>query len=51
MIKFAYHIKPLKTDMLQRGIVQTANGKRVGGKETYFENGTTKETFLEQTSY
>lgn len=51
LIKFAFHIKPLKIDTLQSGIVQPANEKRGGGKETYFENGTAKGTFLEQTPY
>ena len=50
-IKFAFHIRPVKKDTLQRGTVQPANGKRGGGKEVYFENGTSKDTFLKQTSY
>jgi len=51
VIKFAFHIKPMKTDTLQRGIVQPANEKSGGGIETYFENGTAKGTFLGQTLY
>jgi hypothetical protein len=50
-IKFAFHIQPKKTDTLQRGTVQPANGKRGGGKEAYFANGTSNGTFLKQTPY
>jgi hypothetical protein len=50
-IKNAFHIQPKKTDTLQRGIVQPANGKRGGGKEAYFAKGTAEGTFLRQTSY
>jgi len=50
-IKFAFYVQPVKSDTLQRGRVQPANGKRGGGKEAYFENGTAKGTFLKQTPY
>lgn len=50
-IKFAFHIQPKKTDTVQRGTVQPANGKRGGGKETYFAKGTAAGTFLKQTPY
>ena len=50
-IKFAFHIKPVKTDSLQRGTVQPANEKHGGGKEAYFANGTAEGTFKEQTPY
>jgi hypothetical protein len=50
-IKFAFHIKPERTDILQRGTVQPANNKRGGGKEAYFANGTLKGTFIKQTPY
>jgi len=50
-IKFAFHIQPKKTDSLQRGTVQPANGKRGGGKEAYFANGTSNGTFLKQMPY
>ena len=50
-IKFAFHIQPKKTDTLQRGTVQPANGKRGGGKEAYFANGTANGTFIKQTPY
>jgi hypothetical protein len=50
-IRFAFHIQPMKTDLLQRGTVQPANDKRGGGKEVYFVNGTEAGTFLKQTPY
>jgi hypothetical protein len=50
-IRYAFHIRPINTDALQRGIVQPANDKRGGGKEAYFAIGTAEGTFLKQTSY
>lgn len=50
-IKFAFHIQPLKSDTLQRGTVQPANGKQGGGKEAYFAKGTAAGTFKKQTDY
>ena len=50
-IQFAFHIKPVRTDTLQRGTVQPANEKRGGGKEVYFAKGTAVGTFLKQTPY
>jgi hypothetical protein len=50
-IKFAFHIQPKKTDTLQRGTVQPANGKRGGGKEAYFAKGTAAGTFLRMPSF
>jgi len=50
-IKFAFYIKPVKSDSMQRGRVQPANGKRGGGKEAYFANGTASGTFFDQTPY
>lgn len=50
-IKWAFHIKPLKTDSLQRGIVEPANNQNGGGVEAYFEKGTSNNTFLEKTAY
>jgi hypothetical protein len=50
-IKFVFHIQPKKTDTLQRGIVQEANGKSGGGEEAYFAKGTAPGTFLKQTSF
>ncbi|HOS47304.1 MAG TPA: hypothetical protein PLG57_01650 [Bacteroidia bacterium] len=50
-IQFAFHIKPKKTDTLQRGTVKPAYGKRGGGKEAYFAKGTASGTFIKQTPY
>ncbi|KAA9338809.1 hypothetical protein [Adhaeribacter soli] len=50
-IKWAFYIMPTKADPLQRGIVEPANGHIGGGKEIYFENGTSKNTFLKETVY
>jgi hypothetical protein len=50
-VKHAFYIQPLKTDSLQRGKVQPANGKRGGGKEVYFAKGTAAGTFLKQIPY
>lgn len=50
-IKFAFHIQPFKSDTLQRGTVQPANGKQGGGKEVYFAIGTAAGTFKKQTPY
>lgn len=50
-IKFVFYIQPVKTDTLQRGIVQPANEKRGGGKEVYFELGTATDTYKGQILY
>lgn len=50
-IQFVFYIKPLTKDTLQRGIVQPANGKPGGGKEAFFEEGTSNGTFYLQTPY
>lgn len=50
-IKFVFYIQPVAKDTLQRGRVQPANGKRGGGKEVYFANGTAIGTFKLQTAY
>jgi hypothetical protein len=50
-IKFVFYIQPVKTDSLQRGIVQPANEKRGGGKEAYFEKGTAVDTYKGQILY
>ena len=47
----AFHFKPVKTDTLQKGIVQPAYGKQGGGKEAFFAKGTAINTFLKQTPY
>lgn len=50
-IKWAFFIKPLYTNILQRGIVQPAFNHEGGGIETYFENGTSEGTFLLKKEY
>jgi hypothetical protein len=50
-IKFVFYIQPMKTDTLQRGTVQPANDKRGGGKEVYFENGTSSGSFKGQINH
>jgi hypothetical protein len=50
-ITWAFHIRPLKVDSLQRGIVEPANNHTGGGIEVYFEQGTSNNTFLERTAY
>ena len=50
-IQWAFHIQPKKVDTLQRGTVQPSFGHNGGGDDVYFKNGTSKGTFLQQTSY
>ena len=50
-IKFTFHIQPKRLDTLQRGTVQPANDNQGGGKEVYFEHGTTLQTYIGQTDY
>ena len=50
-IKWEFYIQPLKTDTLQRGIVQPANEKQGGGEEAYFANGTSLGTYKGQTNH
>lgn len=50
-IKWAFYVRPLKTDTLQRGIVERANNQNGGGVEAYFEKGTSNNTFLDRTAY
>jgi len=50
-ISWAFHIRPLKTDSLQRGVVEPANNHSGGGIEAYFKKGTSRNTFLERTPY
>jgi hypothetical protein len=50
-VKYTFHIQPKKTDTLQRGKVQPANGKRGDGKEAFFAKGTDVGTFIKQTPY
>lgn len=50
-ITWAFHIRPLKLDILQRGIVEPANNHKGGGGEAYFKNGTSSNTFINKTLY
>lgn len=50
-IKFAFYILPKNVDILQRGIVQPAFEHAGGGKEVYFENGTSNNTYIEKRNY
>jgi len=50
-IKYAYYVRPTKDDSLQRGIVEPAFGKRGGGVEVYFEDGTSNGTYLGRVDY
>lgn len=50
-IQFAFLISPKTYDKLQKGIVQPNFGKKGGGEEAYFEDGTSTNTFLKRISY
>ena len=50
-IEWAFHILPDTKDGYKFGIVKPEFGKRGGGKECYFENGTSFGTFKKQTEY
>ncbi len=51
IINWVFHIRPTLSDVIQRGIVQPANGHRGGGAEAYFKNGTSPSTFFGETKY
>ncbi|MEO6136518.1 MAG: hypothetical protein ABIP35_15270 [Ginsengibacter sp.] len=50
-IEWAFHIFPQVKDSYQFGIVKPDFGKRGGGEECFFENGTSFGTFKKQTDY
>lgn len=50
-VDWAFHLKPEKNDGYRFGIVQPEFGKRGGGEECFFENGTAFGTFKKQTNY
>lgn len=50
-VEWAFHILPVSKDVYRFGTVQPAFGKRGGGEECFFENGTSFGTFKEQTKY
>ena len=50
-IKYSFYAKPLNTDRLQKGTVEPDFGKRGGGKEVVFPNGTAKNTYISMVNY
>jgi hypothetical protein len=50
-IKWAFYVQPTNRNELQRGFVQEAFGKRGGGREAYFEKGTSNRTFITQSEW
>ena len=50
-IEWAFHILPESKDGYRFGTVQPEFGKRGGGEECFFENGTSFSTFKKQTKY
>ncbi len=50
-ISWAFHVKPVKTDQLQKGIVQPANNHDGGGVEIYFVDGTFVNTYFQKSFY
>jgi len=50
-IEWAFHILPSAKDGCRFGTIQPAFGQRGGGKECFFENGTSFGTFKKQTNY
>lgn len=50
-IKWAFYVKPIKSDILQEGIVQPAFGHDGGGIEVYFEEGTSQNTLFDKKPY
>jgi len=51
VIEWAFHILPESKYQYRFGIVESAFGKRGGGEECYFENGTSFGTFKKKTNY
>ncbi len=51
LIQYAFYNQPKSNDKLQRGTVEPANGKRGGGKEVIFPDGTSNETYLGMVLY
>ena len=50
-IEWAFYIEPLPQDSLQRGWVQPEFGRKGGGREVYFEKGTSNRTFIAQSKW
>lgn len=51
LIQYSFYAKPLHTDPLQKGTVEPDFGKRGGGKEVVFKNGTSKNTYISVVKY
>lgn len=51
LIEWAFYIQPNTTNILQRGNVKADFGKKGGGREVYFEKGTSKRTFITQSKW
>ncbi|MFL5773025.1 MAG: hypothetical protein ACJ75F_07705 [Flavisolibacter sp.] len=45
-VEWVFHIQPKANDEFQYGTVQPANGKKGGGEEYFFWNGTSENTYL-----
>lgn len=50
-IEYAFYIQPSMADSLQRGWVQGNFEREGGGREVYFENGTSNRTFIAQSKW
>lgn len=50
-IQWAFYIQPKITDLLQRGDVKADFSKKGGGREAFFEKGTTNLTFITQNKW
>jgi hypothetical protein len=50
-IEYAFYIQPSMADSLQRGWVQGNFERKGGGREVYFENGTSNRTFIAQSKW
>src|SRR4051812_6085375 len=51
MILWAFYIQPGATDLLQRGNVIAGFDKKGGGREAFFDKGTSINTFISQTKW
>ncbi|MCK9166669.1 MAG: hypothetical protein ACOYB8_08510 [Eubacteriaceae bacterium] len=50
-VKWAFYVRPNKSDIVQRGIVQPLFGHDGGGIETFFKYGTSENTYYKKTPY
>lgn len=51
VIQWAFYIQPGATDILQRGNVKEGFDKKGGGREAYFDKGTSIRTFIMQAKW